>query len=55
MFCGVLFENTNYQDNHLKWTPLGLKVSSIVFVYILFYGSLVQRHCELNFIEPVNV
>ncbi len=55
MFCDALFENTNYQDNHLKWTPLGLKVSSVVFVYILFYGSLVQRQWPLNFMKPGNM
>ncbi len=32
-----------------------VKVSSGVFVFISFYGSLVQRHCPPNFIEPVNM
>ncbi len=52
-FCGVLSENTNFQDNSVKMDTTWFKVSSVVFyICVLFYGSLVQRHCPLNFIEP---
>ncbi len=26
LFCGVLSENTNFRDNSIKWTPLGLRL-----------------------------
>ncbi len=36
LFCGVLFENTNFQDNSIKWTPLGLRLVGSVFICVYF-------------------
>ncbi len=39
LFCGVLSENTNFQDNFKTWIPLGISLVVSVKYFVYFYGS----------------
>ncbi len=56
LFCGVLSENTNFQDkNSIKWTELGLRLVDSV-LYVCFISWLFhEKTLPRNFTEPSNM